>query len=237
MDELAQSQERELRALMTAGLDGDAKAYHHLLERLVAVHRPAGVGVTSPRGEQRVNTERLIDVLSANLEPVSHRRVEKRLILAIVTGGAAAFVVMLATVGLRPHLQSTAHLEWSVVKLLFALSVISIGTPPLIRSMRPGLENGTRWAVVLFPFVAAMVVAFVMLALGRAQAWRGMLLGASTRSPAHCLLCIVFFSAIPLAALIWALRESAPTRLKVCGAIAGLVAGGLGAAAYALTCT
>src|ERR1700740_3503618 len=34
MDERAQSQEWELRALMTAGLDGDAIAYHRLLERL-----------------------------------------------------------------------------------------------------------------------------------------------------------------------------------------------------------
>jgi RNA polymerase sigma-70 factor, ECF subfamily len=34
MDELAHSHERELRALMTAGLEGDAEAYHALLERL-----------------------------------------------------------------------------------------------------------------------------------------------------------------------------------------------------------
>src|ERR1700682_5234015 len=34
MDELAHSHERELRALMTASLDGDAAAYHTLLERL-----------------------------------------------------------------------------------------------------------------------------------------------------------------------------------------------------------
>jgi hypothetical protein len=31
MDELAHSYERELRALMTASLDGDAEAYHALL--------------------------------------------------------------------------------------------------------------------------------------------------------------------------------------------------------------
>jgi RNA polymerase sigma-70 factor (ECF subfamily) len=36
MDELAHSHERELRALMTAGLDGDAGAYHQLLERLTS---------------------------------------------------------------------------------------------------------------------------------------------------------------------------------------------------------
>jgi RNA polymerase sigma-70 factor, ECF subfamily len=34
MDELAHSHERELRALMTASLDGDARAYQALLERL-----------------------------------------------------------------------------------------------------------------------------------------------------------------------------------------------------------
>src|SRR6266436_4953024 len=34
MDERAQSQERELRALMTASLDGDGAAYHALLKRL-----------------------------------------------------------------------------------------------------------------------------------------------------------------------------------------------------------
>ena len=34
MEELAHSHERELRTLMTAGLDGDAGAYHALLERL-----------------------------------------------------------------------------------------------------------------------------------------------------------------------------------------------------------
>src|SRR6516164_3530891 len=36
MDELAQLHERELRALMTAGLDGEAAAYHQLLERLTS---------------------------------------------------------------------------------------------------------------------------------------------------------------------------------------------------------
>jgi RNA polymerase sigma-70 factor, ECF subfamily len=36
MDELAHFHERELRALMTASLDGDAGAYHQLLERLTS---------------------------------------------------------------------------------------------------------------------------------------------------------------------------------------------------------
>jgi hypothetical protein len=182
-----------------------------------------------------VNTERLIDALSTNLEPVSQGRLEKTLILAMVTGGAAAFALMLATVGPRPDLHSTAHLEWSAVKLLFALSVIGVGAPFLIRSMRPGLEDQT-WGLIFLPFFVAIAVALTPLFSGTPQAWRGLLEAATTRSPARCLYCIPFFAVIPWAAVIWALRKGAPMRLKLSGAIAGIVAGGLGAAAYALSC-
>jgi hypothetical protein len=143
---------------------------------------------------------------------------------------------MLATVGPRPDLHSTAHLEWLALKLVFALSVIGAGVPPLVRSARPGFENVTNWAVALFPFFAAIAIALAMLLLGSPGAWKGMILGARTVSSARCVLCIPFFATIPMAALIWALRKGAPTRLKLCGAITGIVAGGFGAAAYALSC-
>jgi hypothetical protein len=183
-----------------------------------------------------VNTDRLIEMLSANLEPASRSQFGKALILAMVAGGAAAFALMLATIGPRPDLQSTAHLEWSAVKLLFAFSVIGAGAPPLVRSMRPGLEDGT-WGLIFLPFFVTIAVAFTLLFSGPPQAWRELLVGASTISPVRCLCCIPFFAVIPWAAVIWALRKGAPTRLKLSGAIAGIVAGGLGAAAYAPSCT
>jgi hypothetical protein len=183
-----------------------------------------------------VNTDRLIDILSANLEPTRHGQFGKMLILAMTTGGAAAFGLMLATVGPRPDLNSTAHLEWLALKLVFALSVIGTAAPVLVRSMRPGLEKGTHWAQVFLPFLAAIAAALAIMLLDSPQAWSTMLRGARTVSSVRCVLCIPFFSAIPLAALIWALRKGAPTRLKLCGAIAGIVAGGIGAAAYALSC-
>lgn len=184
-----------------------------------------------------MNTDRLIDALCTNLEPVSCRQLRKTLTLAIITGVAAAFGLMLATVGPRPDPGTTVHLKWIALKLLFALSVIIMAAPALLRSMRPGLENGTRRMLILFPFVAAIATAIAMLILGSPQARRALLLGATPLSPARCMLLTLLFSGIPLAALIWALREGAPTRLKVCGAMAGTVAGGIGAAAYALACT
>jgi hypothetical protein len=53
---------------------------------------------------------------------------------------------------------------------------------------------------------------------------------------AHCLLYIIFFAAVSFATLIWTVRKGAPIELKLSGALAGIVAGGLGAAAYAFSC-
>lgn len=183
-----------------------------------------------------MNTDRLIEMLSAELEAVNHGRLGKTLVLAMVTGGAIAFGLMLVTVGPRPDLHSPAHLEWVAVKLLFALSVIGTGALLLNKSMRPGLEGETNWALIFFPFLAALAVAFAVL-LGQPQAWREMLRGAATVSSLRCLLLIMFFATIPMGIVIYALREGAPTRLKLSGGVAGIVAGGIGAAAYAFNCT
>ena len=183
-----------------------------------------------------MNTDRLIDMLSAELEAVNSGRLGRTLILAIVTGGAIAFGLMLVTVGPRSDLQSAGHIEWVAVKLLFALSVIGTGALLLNRSIRPGLEDATNWTLILFPFVVALAVALAML-LGQPQAWRELVRGATTVSSMRCLLLIMSFAAIPLAVVIYALRQGAPTRLKLCGGIAGIVAGGIGAAAYAFNCT
>jgi hypothetical protein len=183
-----------------------------------------------------VNTDRLIDLLSANLKPVSHSRLGRTLVRAIIAGGGGAAVVMLVTVGPRPNLQSPAHLEWTALKLLLPLTVIGLGALFLTRSMRPGLESGRNWSLVFLPLVAAIAVGLAGLLVVSPEEWIEMLLGASQISSPRCFLCILSFAAIPLAALIWALRAGAPTRLEVSGALAGIVAGGLGAAAYAFNC-
>jgi hypothetical protein len=46
MDEFSHSHEPELRALMTASLDGDAGAYNELLRRLTP-HLRATIGIAS----------------------------------------------------------------------------------------------------------------------------------------------------------------------------------------------
>jgi hypothetical protein len=64
-------------------------------------------------------------------------------------------------------------------KAAFALGVIGTAAPISLRSMRPGREDETNWALVLLPFLVAMALALVPLFSAPPQAWRAMLLGAT----------------------------------------------------------
>jgi hypothetical protein len=52
-----------------------------------------------------------------------------------------------------------------------------------------------------------------------------------------CLLLVPAFSALPLAFLIWQLRDGAPVAPVRAGGLVGLLAGGVGSFAYGLHCT
>jgi hypothetical protein len=177
-----------------------------------------------------MKTEHLINILSTNLEPVKRGQLAKTLALALIVGGAAAFCVMLGTVGLRSG--PTFSLNFLAAKLLFTLSLLGMGTVLLARLARPGSEKKLS-TLTFLPFLVIAIAGAVALGFENPMMWGRMLLGMNWRT---CLLCIPLFAAVPFAALIWFLRKGAPTDLKRTGAIAGLVAGALGATAYAFHC-
>ena len=178
-----------------------------------------------------MNTDRLIDLLSTNIEPVDRQTLNKSLAITIVAGIAAAVCLMLATVSVRADFGSSV--PFVALKLVFALTVVAAGVMFLSRAIRPGQEARTPFQLAFLPLVA----------LGIAGA-ADLLIGLSTRphpmtAGTHwlvCLYCIPLFAVIPFALLTWTLRGGAPTNLRLTGAIAGLVSGAIGAAAYALHC-
>jgi hypothetical protein len=180
-----------------------------------------------------MKTDQLIDMLSTNVEPVKSGQVWKPLIWALAIGGAASFCVMLATVGLRTDAAGGIHVGFLALKLLFMLSVIGTGTALLMKLIRPGQEARKLFRFLFLPFLVAGFVGIIALALEPSAAWHPMILGTQWVT---CLYCIPLFAIVPFAVLIWALRKGAPTNLKRTGAIAGLVAGALGATAYAFHC-
>ena len=178
-----------------------------------------------------MKTDHLIDMLSTNVEPVKTIQIRKTLTLALMIGGAAAFCLMLGTVGLRSGL--TTSLGFLALKLIFTLSLITLGTLLLARLARPGQRSKKLSSLALVPFLVLACAGVAALGFHGPMAWGKMLFGMNWLT---CLLCIPMFAVIPFAALVWFLRKGAPTELKLTGAIAGLVAGALGATAYAFHC-
>ena len=180
-----------------------------------------------------MNTDRLIDMLSTNLEPVKGGQLWKALSWAIVIGLVAAFGVMLACFGIRSDLAAGNHSGALALKIVFALSLVGTGAAFLIKSMVPGQRQGRRLALIFFPFLPASAAAIVIVVRQPALASGGMIEGAAM---ALCLFCIPFLAIVPFALLIWAMRKGAPTDLRRSGAVAGLVAGAIGATVYSFSC-
>ena len=178
-----------------------------------------------------MKTDQLIDMLSTNLEPAKSGQLMKTLALTLAAGGLAAFCLMLATVGLRTD--GAFHPGFLTLKLLFTLILIGAGTALLAKLIRPGQDGRKLYTVIFLPFVAVGVAGVVALAREPAAAWHPMILGEHWGT---CVVCIPLFAIVPFTALIWALRQGAPINLRRTGAIAGLVAGAIGAAAYAFHC-
>lgn len=179
-----------------------------------------------------MKTSEFIDVLSRNVEPARHVDLGKSLAIALALGLAVAFGVMLVVVGQRPDVLSTANLGYLGLKVGLALAVMTTSFVVLDRLAGPGGER-----LRLLPYLSILLVA-ILVGGGIALA----LLASPTRMampgmhPLVCILCIPLFAIVPFAAIIFVLRQSAPTDLRRAGAIAGLLAGGAGSAVYAFHC-
>lgn len=178
-------------------------------------------------------SDALIERLSAGLERVPRLQVVRRLCIGVVGGAAVSALLTVWTLGLRPDMAQAVGEGMFWVKLAYAVALCGVAVWACERLARPAGRAGGRWPWLLAPML--LLAAFAAWEFARAPApMRGpMLMGHSHRI---CPWLILIFSAPPLAALIWAVRGLAPTRLRLTGAMLGLAAGGAGAAAYALHC-
>ncbi len=180
-----------------------------------------------------MKTDQLIGMLSTNVEPVKTRKFKATLILTLLLAGLAAFCLMLGTVGLRSDVRLGILSGFIALKLLFTLILVGAGTAVLAKLIFPGQDGGKSYIVILLSFAALGLAGIGTLVIQPSAPWGHMVMGTDW---VICILCIPLFAAIPFVALIWVLRQGAPTNLRRAGAVAGLVAGAVGAAAYAFHC-
>src|SRR5260370_25093776 len=173
----------------------------------------------------------LIDMPSTHVEAVRGGEPRNLLMIALAVGAVAAVCLMLAIFGVPANALGGQYFGLKALALAVTLGLVAAGTRFLIKSARPG-EPGRKplllIGLLLFAVLSAGIGALV---LAHPAAWSGMIFGPQW---AGCLIWIPLFAIAPFASLVWALRREAPTNLARTGAIAGLVAGALGAAVFAL---
>jgi hypothetical protein len=178
-----------------------------------------------------MKTDELIGLLATNLEPVKAGRLRNTFLIALVAGATAAFCVMVAIFGVSGDALGGEHFGLRIVALAFTLGLVGAGASFLLRAARPGEPGRKPVMIVCLLFLAILSAGIAALLFAHPTGWRGMIFGPQWTA---CLICIPLFGIAPFALLIWALRKGAPTNLARTGAIAGLVAGALGAAIFTL---
>ncbi len=181
-----------------------------------------------------MKTDDLVAMLSANVEPVGGGLVGRAISIAVAAGAVIALGITLVALGVRADLTTTRAVVFLSLKLAFAMAVVGVAARYLAKLARPGAERGISPLMIALPFAAIALFGVIGLSGAPSSHWNRMILGDEWL---ECVLSIPIIAIVPFAATIFAVRRAAPTNLVRAGAVAGLVAGGLSAMAYALHCT
>lgn len=180
-----------------------------------------------------MKTDDLITLLARQPDALPKGRPLRDTALAAFAGLLAAFVLMLAVLGPRPDVVDAlaAPLFWQkagALALLVALATVAahrVGLPgrPLRSAER------LRW---LAPAWLAIATGVVLLATPAGERL------AQFQSPTIlvCLTMVPLLSVPTAAAMVWALRRSAPTEPARAARAVGWMSGAMGAFAYAFHC-
>ncbi|MDR3377020.1 MAG: DUF1109 domain-containing protein [Ancalomicrobiaceae bacterium] len=178
-----------------------------------------------------MKTDDLIRLLAADVhvrEPLG-----PAIARALGVGVVVCAALLVFDIHLRHDLATAIMLPRVAFKILLTLSIAVLAIGLLERVGRPGVPLATAERLLLLPLAAIVIAVGLELALTPAASWGARLVG---RNAGWCLFYIPVFSAVPLAAILTAMRRSAPESPTLAGAVAGLSAAGMAAAFYAWHC-
>jgi hypothetical protein len=180
-----------------------------------------------------LTVQALIEQLAADLRPAPRHAVARRLLAPAGASVIVSVVLVGATLGFRPDMATALATPVFWMKLTYALSLGLLSLWALERLSRPAAPAGRRALWLLAPVAMVAALCAWQLAETPKDETVSVLMGATA---AVCPWRILAFSTPPFLGLIWSVRGLAPTHIRATGAVLGLCAGGLGAAAYALAC-
>ncbi|MEO7392463.1 MAG: DUF1109 domain-containing protein, partial [Ramlibacter sp.] len=181
-----------------------------------------------------MKTDELVALLSGGALPVEPHLVARRFTLALGLGGLGAVLLMALAMGVRPDISGALQLPVFWMKLAFPATLAAAGLVAAEHLSRPGMRVGGVWFALALPLLLVWLMAMVSWVDAAPGERQALVLGTSWEL---CPLSIAVVSIPVFIALFWAMKGMAPTRPVLAGAGAGLVAGAVGAFAYAFHCT
>lgn len=178
-----------------------------------------------------MKTDELADFLAQGAGPAPRAPLARRFGVVLPAGLALGLIASVTGLGLMPPVMWGDPAFW--VKLGYAAALCAACVWLASRLARPGAPFG-KAAWTLGAVAAAMGLAGVAALLATPPDLRSAFLFGN--SVLRCPWAILALSMPTLVGALWALRDMAPTRPRLTGLAAGLLAGGTGAAAYALAC-
>jgi len=178
-----------------------------------------------------VKTEDLIKMLSTNVAPSRGRELGGALLIGLGIGAAIALCFQCAMFGTGLDGFGANHLSLQTGVIALTLGLVVAGSRLLFVSARPGTRASGSLILIGVVFLVILLTGVFGLMREPHANWSAMLSGQPL---ADCLVCVPVIAVPTLVALFWALRKGAPVYPALSGAAAGIVAGALAVAAFAL---
>lgn len=178
-----------------------------------------------------MKTEDLISALAADGK--QRTNLSRSLLVGLVVGALIAGVAFFAILGFRHDIDSAMRTTRFLFKFAVTLSLAAAAIVVVWRIGRPGVPLAlAAWALAIPVLLLGMGVMMEM-RMTPETTWMPRMVG---KNSLHCLISIPAFSVPTLAALLYALRDSAPPNPAMAGAVAGVVSAGVAATYYASNC-
>ncbi len=180
-----------------------------------------------------VRSEALVDTLATQLHPLGSRAIERRLALGLGAGAAVTAVMIAIGLGVRPDFAEALHEHSIWMKWTYTLSLGLVAIVATRQLSRPETRRSEWLWLAIIPILLLTGIAAGELVATPLDDRMTVWLGGSSR---ECSLRVLTLSLPIFAALLWSVRQLAPTRLRLAGAVVGLAAGGFAATLYGVAC-
>lgn len=179
-----------------------------------------------------MRTDDLIDALVSDTRP-TRGAVVWTMGVSILLAVVGSSIVMALGWGLRPDLEGALATGPFWMKAGYTATFGLAGVILVERIGRPGASARAGWLLIGAGLAVISALAAYQLEATPSAQWTSLVMGQSW---SRCPWRIAAIALPAFAAALWASRRMAPTRPRLAGAAAGLMAGGVGATVYGLYC-